>query len=229
MVSEYSRRDLLHACSAGTLVALTGCARFQADSPSSNADESLPSTTKRADTCPDADRRVSISETASAPDGANVSTEVTLENGCVTSSSPARLTVLLKNTGEARGTKISDTEYCHVFNRHQGVSSPRGIHLYRTANTPQRKGEKWTEDESPSDTRTYVSIGCGNHTFEAGETIATTYELWDDYAEEEYFPTGTFRFERTIQLSESGTPGDPGETVAEFDWWFEVEVTEPNI
>lgn len=189
----------------------------ETDTTTRNSDETTETGTPQ--------RYVSVVDTTSPPAAANLAFDATLERDRVTANAPARLTVGVTNTGPDRATTLADSEYCHLFDRTHGLSEPRGLHLYREANTPDHPEGRWTRDADPSITRTYVDIGCGRRVFASGETITTTCEVWDDYRETGYYPAGTYRFGTSVPLWDStDDDGDP-EVV---EWTVEVEVSDPD-
>lgn len=170
------------------------------------------------------DRHVAISDTASVPADADLSIDTSMGRTQVTADAPARLRIDVTNTGAPRGIDISDQRYCHLFNRTAGKSDPAGLWLYREQDAPTESvGKCWTKQAS--ETRTFVSVGCPVQTIAESESVTTTYEVWDDYATDGYFPTGTYRFSQTISLW-AGTGEYDGEPDEQVDWWIDLRVSD---
>jgi hypothetical protein len=161
------------------------------------------------------------------PEDAALSVAATMERERITADATARLRVTLTNAEATRETDIADEEHCHLFDRSRGGSDPSGLWLYRRQDAPtDREGECWTQTESPANTRTYVAVGCAKRTLAPGESVATTYELWDDYATDDYLPPGTYRFDAAIPVwtaSDDGGDDDPDRVL---DWWLDLRVTD---
>lgn len=212
------RRALLATLGTGVSL-LAGC-QTQQQSKATTAPPPDPAKCKSPE-----ERRIELIDTADVPESADLSITATMERQQVTSESPAQIRISLTNKGAKRATTVTETEHCHLFNRTYGGSDPAGLWLYRQQNAPDnRVGKCWTRDAGK--TRTFVSIGCGKQTFASGESITTTYEIWDDYVTEGYFPTGTYRFSRSIPIwSTENTEGDPDRKI---DWWMDLKVSQPN-
>jgi hypothetical protein len=190
-------------------------------------DEYTLSTSAGADLSESPERRtVSIADTGSVPSDADLSITASLPRKQITSEAPARLTVKVTNTGSHRATDLTDRGYCHLFNRGRGGSDPAGLWLYREQDRPDdRAGDRWTQNRNATDTRAFVMVDCPRETFAKGESITTTYEVWDDYVADGYFSPGTYRFDANIGLRDSvDDDSDP----RIIDWWLELEVTTPH-
>jgi hypothetical protein len=190
-------------------------------------DEYTLSTPMGSDSGTSSDRRtVSISDTGSIPSDADLSITASLPRKQITSEMPARLTVEVTNTGSDRAIDLVDSHYCHLFNRSRGGSEPAGIWLYPEQDPPDdRADDRWTRDPDFGTTRAFVSAECPPYPFEAGKSITTTYEVWDDYVADGYLPPSTYRFEASIGLWDSvDDDSDP----CLVDWWLELEMTAPE-
>lgn len=169
-------------------------------------------------------RRVTISETSGLPARAGLEIDTTLERADITPDAPARLSVTVTNTGEPRYAQLADAEYCHLFHRGRGQSTPAGVWLHRQQNAPDHAGTCWQQPRRPEETRTFISIGCNLAQFGAGESISTTYEVWDDFGTEGYLSPTTYRFDPAIPLRTTKTDDSP----TRVDWWTKLTVTNPD-
>ncbi|QPV62496.1 hypothetical protein I7X12_17460 [Halosimplex litoreum] len=213
------RRTVL--ASLGASAALAGCRTV-------GSPERTDSETETQPTCESPEpRRVELAGSATASDEAQFSATVTIERGRSTAEAPARVTVGLGNDGPDREIDVIDDGRCHILNRGAGRSEPNGLWLYRVGDAPtDRAGECWTRDRPPRDSVGFDGYGCGRYPFESDDTVATTYEVWDDYTVDGYLRPGTYRFDASVALwdeaaEEEGT--DSGPTVV--DWWFELSVS----
>ncbi|WP_123537589.1 hypothetical protein [Halosimplex salinum] len=213
------RRTVL--ASLGTCAALTGC-----QTPGSSdrtADE-----TATPPTCESSDpRRIELAGTATVPDGAEMSMTATTERTRSTADAPAQVAVELRNDGPSRAVDVTDDGRCHLLNRDAGRSDPGGLWLYRAGDVPaDRVGDCWTRDLPPRDSVGFDGYGCGRRPFESDETIATTYEVWDDYTVDGHLEPDTYRFDASVALWDETAEGG-SETSSEplvVDWWFELSV-----
>ncbi|ELZ24844.1 hypothetical protein C475_11425 [Halosimplex carlsbadense 2-9-1] len=214
------RRSVLASLSA--CAGLAGCRSVGTPDPTDNSTETPP-------TCESpSTRRVELAGTGALPAAAGVSATVTTERTRSTAEAPARFTVALTNDGSDCAVDATDDGRCHLLNRGAGRSEPRGLWLYRAGDAPtDRAGECWTRDLPPRDSVGFDGYGCGRYPFDSGETVGTTYEVWDDYTADGYLRPGTYRFDVSIALwaetpdEEDGTDPDP----AVVDWWFELSVS----
>ncbi|QLH79116.1 hypothetical protein HZS55_18255 [Halosimplex rubrum] len=216
------RRAVLASLGAST--ALAGCRG--PGSPDRTATQ-----TETPPTCAEpGPRRVELATAATIPDEIGVSATVTAERERSTAGAPARVAVALRNDGPDREIDVADDGRCHLLNRDAARSDPNGLWLYRANDTPtDRAGECWTRDLPPRDGVGFDGYGCGRYPFGSGETVATTYEVWDDYTVDGYLRPGTYRFDVSVALwtepaEEGGTNSDP--TVV--DWWFELSVSDAD-
>lgn len=214
------RRAVL--ASLGACVALVGC-RGSGSPDRTDPDTATPPTCESPGT-----RRIELTGTATVPDEARVSATATVERERSTANAPVRVAVALTNDGSDREIDVIDDRRCHVLNRGTGRSDPNGLWLYRVGDAPtDRAGDCWTRDLPPRDSVGFDGYGCGRYPFESRETVATTYEVWDDYTIDGYLRPGTYRFDVSIALwtgpadGENGTTSEP--TVV--DWWFELAVS----
>lgn len=206
------RRRLLGTLAATASGGLAGCGASGSDS-----------STRTPPSCDDrAPRRVELTGTESVPDAAALSITATVERARFAADGAARLTVTVANDGDDRVLDVRDGSDCHLFNRGRGRSDPRGLWLYRTANAPtDRAGECWTRDAVPPDSVGFDGYACGRYPLAAGDSLTTTYVLWDDYATDGYLPTGGYRFETTVSVSPSEDADEPSQSV---DWWLDIAV-----
>lgn len=158
--------------------------------------------------------------------GHDIDIEVTQHSEQVDSDSTVRFTVTTTNTGRQRDIRISADDSCCLFNRHRGGSDPQGLWLYHADDIPSKRTEKkWTEDiptDEPAN-RMWGDYGCNPEDYRHDESVSNEYELWDDYLVDEYFPTGTYRFEGDFTVWETYGAEDSEHT--ELEWGFSIEVT----
>ena len=219
------RRDLLASLGAGVSF-LAGCQSVTGDPSTTHSPTASTPQGESACRLPGT-RRVSLQNALTLPENAGLEVTTTLEQAHITPDTPGSLTVTVTNTGETRATKFTDTADCHLFNRPHGKSAPAGLWLYRQQNAPTSEMETcWREATKPENTRTYEDYGCARVRFEAGDSFSTTYAVWDDYATEGYLPPDTYRFETTIPLWAS--TDEDHDAVTRYDWWFELNVTNPE-
>jgi len=168
-------------------------------------------------------RRVSLGEVDDAP-VSKVSLDAELLNGTVTGEGPARVRVSLTNEGKSK--RLTDNEgECALFNRRGGASDPAGVSLHQPefpgytgeCRHYSRRGNRWRLDRPSSEDCRVLSYGCESVAYEAGETRATTYQLWDDHTVEGYMPPDTYRFKAQVAVDEES-----------FDWGFSVVVESPE-
>ncbi|QLH84105.1 hypothetical protein [Halosimplex pelagicum] len=209
------------------LTSLGACATLAGCQEPGSADRTADGT-ETPPTCGDPKpRRVELAGAATVPDEPRVSATVTVERERSTAEAPARFTASLRNDGPDRAVDVTDDNRCHFLNREKGRSDPNGLWLYRAGDAPtDRAGECWTRDRPPRDSVGFDGYGCGRSPFESGGTIATTYEVWDDYTVDGYLRPDTYRFDASVALwtepaGEGGTDSEP----AVVDWWVELSVS----
>ena len=216
-----NRRALL--ASLGTTAGLlAGCQELGASTRTTTPSVTTPKPRTASDCTFHGNRTVSLAEMGDVPDETGLDIEATLERNEITERETVRLTVTVTNTGPTRMTPLADEEYCHVFDRQQGVSR-NGLRLFRQQDAPPvDEGDCWRKDKDPSETQTFIDIGCRAREFPTGDAISTTYELWHFYSAEGYFPPGTFHFSTSISL----WPPDDEDAETTVGWWLELEITD---
>ena len=142
----------------------------------------------------------------------------------VTADVTARLRVRLANEGAERVVTVADAPRSHLYRQSRGRSAPDGLWLYRVQDHPSRSGTCWTEPTSPDHTRTFLDGGTEYTTLATGESVTTTYDIWDDYATAGYFPTGTYRFVTGIGYWTPGEDPDADNPTPSLEWWLELRV-----
>ncbi|WP_231184483.1 hypothetical protein [Haladaptatus sp. DYF46] len=168
-------------------------------------------------------RRMSLAGVDEVPKKYGVRIDVELLNGAVTAADTAHLRVTVTNEGEKRRFSAGEG-MCNPFNRDEGKSETSGLWLHEPKDTKwiERKGDRWTRDRDQNERRAFANYACLPRTYEAGESLATEYLVWDDYQVGGYMDPGTYRFEVPIAIHPSGSKfGDP---TAEFDWGFDLRV-----
>lgn len=209
------RRDVMYTTS---VVGLSGCLL--------GGETSDP--TRTPSTCESGGaRQIRLADFAATPDEADVEIQPRMGREQVSSEATATLELAVANRGGRREVTIVDDSRCHFFNRDGGRSEPRGLWLYRAENAPaDRVGECWTKDGPPASATDFESYGCGTQAIGSGETIETTYEVWDDHTSDDYMPTGTYRFSRNVGIwPETGEEESRGEPDHLFEWWLDLEVS----
>jgi hypothetical protein len=165
--------------------------------------------------------RVSVESTDTGQ--RDVSLSVEMLESTVTEAHPARLAVTVVNEGAERRIYPGD-DRCGPLNRGNGESTPNGLwlHLPDDARGIDHPDGRWTRDAPSSRPRGFGDYGCRGRPYEGGERVTTPYEVWDDYQDGGYYPTGTYRFETEVTVYPPGKGAD--EPTAEFDWGFTLRV-----
>ncbi|MFH5797745.1 hypothetical protein [Haladaptatus sp. CMAA 1911] len=168
-------------------------------------------------------RQMSLAKVDTVPEEHDIRIDVELLNGTVTAADAAHLRVTVTNEGEKRRFSAGEGMY-NPFNRDEGKSETPGLWLHESEDTKwiERKGDRWTRDRNPNEPRAFANYACLPRTYEAGESLATEYLVWDDHQVGGYMDSGTYRFEVPIAIHPSGSKfSDP---TAEFDWGFDLRV-----
>mgnify|MGYP000380350152 CR=1 FL=1 len=212
------RRSVL--ASLGACAGLAGCRTAGTSDPTDTPTETPPPCGSPGT------RRVELAGAGPLPADADLSATVTAERTRSTAEAPARFAVALTNDGPDRAIDATDDDRCHLLNRGVGRSEPRGLWLYRADDAPtDRAGECWTRDLPPRDSVGFDGYGCGRSPFDSGETLATTYEVWDDDTADGYLRPGTYRFDASVALWNG--PDDESDP-AVVDWWFALSVADTD-
>jgi hypothetical protein len=158
--------------------------------------------------------------------------EVDLLEATVTPAYTARVRVRTTNEGPERRLSIGE-DGCSLFNRDGGASDPPGVYLYPpdSAKWLDRAGNRWTADADPGDPRAWAAYGCLSLGYAPGESVTNEYFVWDDYRVDGYLRPGTYRFEEPVRVlpPDGPTTSTPDrEPIAEFDWGFELTITNPE-
>lgn len=216
-----NRRALL--ASLGTTAGLlAGCQELDASTRTTAQPATTPEPRTASDCRFHGHRTASLVETGGLPDEAGLDIEATLDPNEIAEHETARLTVTVTNTGPTRMTHLADEEYCHLFDRGHSISGTT-LRLFRQQDAPPvDEGDCWRKDKDPSETQTFIDIGCRPREFRPGDSISTTYELWHYYAADGYFPPGTYHFSTSIAL----WPPDDEAAETSIDWWLELEITD---
>lgn len=168
-------------------------------------------------------RRMSIARVDEVPQRYELKIGVKLLNGTVTAGNAAHLRVTVTNEGEKRRFSAGEG-MCNPFNRDRGASETPGLWLHEPEDTKwlDRKGNRWMRGESPNEQRAFANYACLPRSYEAGESLAIEYLVWDDYQIDGYMKPGAYRFEVPIAVHPSGSKfSDPTGT---FDWGFDLRV-----
>ena len=210
------RRTLLAALGSGTAT-LSGCSAL---APGGDAG--------------DLERRVSLAASDALPDEHALRIDATVTRPAVTAENPAQLRIAVTNAGPRRALSVG-TDGCALFNRGEGGSDePPGLWLHRPARaaTIERARPRWVRAESDRP-RMFDAYGCLLRVFDAGESLARDYVVWDDYRVEGYLEPGTYRWETTVESYEiddvrrdageraASPTGDPSATLS---WGFALTV-----
>lgn len=149
----------------------------------------------------DVQRQVSLVSQAK-PDIRNLEIETELFEDTITTEHTAELQVRMTNRGSRRAFLIRDNYMCNVFNRQHGASDPPGLWLYRLerGENIDRDGQRWRPHPSESEPGPFDGAACGTVSYDSGESVSSTYGVWDDPREEGYLPSDTYRWRREIRV-----------------------------
>jgi hypothetical protein len=177
-------------------------------------------------------RRVSLAGADDIEREHDLRIEVEALETTITASHTAKLRVTTTNEGEKRRISIG-TGACTLFNRSRGASEQPGLFLHSPGSEEwiERAGDRWTRDANPSQERAWAAVGCVPPVYAAGESVTNEYAVWDDYRVEGYLVPGTYRFEEPVRIlppSDSTTRTPTQEPIAEFDWGFDLTLSDPE-
>ena len=219
-----NRRQLCGGICAGAAILVAGCTGTNGgQDPSSETD------TESEPTPPSGDvqRRVTLAEQDSAPDQTAIELTAEVTQPWITTEKTALVRISTTNRGSERALSVGESR-CAIFNRNQkGSDKPAGLWLHRQPEeTPTRVEDKWVADKPAGEARGQALYYCPPRTYESGETVSTTYQVWHDYREDGYLDPGEYRWEQGIKVWDDpeadGSP-DPGE---KFSWGFTLRVSE---
>lgn len=200
------RRALLGGLGALSTTSLAGCVGFPAPSWS---DDAGPANT------------VVLDGQDTVPDAYDIDIDVEVVHAEFTDDSPAVIRVTTTNHGGPVSLSIG-TGYCSIFNRQRGGSdNPPGLWLHRSGyQGVSRKDGRWVSDRPPGEPRGFPDVGCTMWTYREGQSVSSTYEVWDDYQKRGYLVPGTYRWEEAIHISDATSDTDSGEE--SFEWGFSL-------
>lgn len=201
-----NRRALLGGLGTLGATGLSGCVRFPAPSWSEHAS---PAST------------VSLNAQDTVPDRYDIDIDVEVVQADFTDDSPAVIRVTTTNHGDPLKLSIG-TGYCSIFNRRGGGSDdPPGLWLHRPGSLgSDREDGRWVADRPPGEPRGFPDVGCTMQTYRGGESVSSTYQVWDDYRKRGYLVPGTYRWEETVRFSDASSETDSGEE--SFEWGFSM-------
>jgi hypothetical protein len=173
-------------------------------------------------------RTVSLISQDDIPDRCEMNITVEVLQDEITSSQTARLRVTTTNTGRTRAFSIGG-DSCFLFNRSKGGSDePEGLWLHEQAEAAdiKKEGERWTRSRLWSDSRGFRGEVCPNTKYESGQQRSTVYELWDDYREDGYLESGTYRWEEQVEIWNDPSASSAESPDESFTWGFEISLEE---
>lgn len=210
------RRSYLAAVGAAGLAGLSGCKGAVAQGAGRHL------------LGPDTDeRRVTLADVDDVADEYDVRMEVEMLETVANADHPPRLAVTTTNEGPEQAISVGP-DICHLFNREKaGSDDPGGLWLYRAddADDIDRRGERWVSDRTGR--RAYPLYGCSRRLFAGGESLTNEYEVWDDYRNRGYFPTGTYRWAERVEVHDDPR-ADADVDPATFIWGFSLSVEVPD-
>lgn len=203
------RRTLLASLGGAGVAGLAGCQRPQGI----GSDD-------------DGRRRVTLASQDTVPDAHEVSIVVEMLDRDITPDRTAKLRLTVTNEGSSRALSAGEGT-CHLFNRNRGGSDdPAGLWLYRPAVAEgiDRAGDRWVEDRRPSDPRGFPAYACSTRQYASGESVATEYDVWDDYRVEGYLEPGTYRWAVDVDIQADPDAAEAGTSGATVTWGFSLAV-----
>lgn len=203
------RRTLLATLGGAGVVGLAGCQRLREI---------------RSDD--DGRRRVTLASRDAVPEPHEVSIDVEVLEGAITPERTARLRLAVTNEGADRALSAGEG-MCNLFNRARGGSDdPAGLWLYRpaVAEGVERRDDRWVQDRPRSQPRGFLAYGCPSRQYASGESVATEYEVWDDYRVAGYFEPGTYRWEADVQIQADPDAAGTETRGATVTWGFSLAV-----
>lgn len=203
------RRTLLATLGSGGVVGLAGCQRLH----EVRSDDG-------------GRRRVTLASQDAVPETHEVSIDVEVLEGTITPDGPARLRLTVTNEGASRALSPGEG-MCHSFDRNRGGSDdPAGLWLYRPTEAEgiDRRGDGWVADRPRSEPRGFPAYACSSRQYASGESVATEYEVWDDYRVEGYLEPGTYRWEEDVQIQADPDAAGTETRGATVTWGFSLAV-----
>ena len=143
-----------------------------------------------------------------------------------TEDQPGIIQITTTNNGDPVSLSVG-SGYCSIFNRTKGGSDdPSGLWLHRpeTAKNINRKEGQWVADKSSDEPRGSANAGCMMQTYEKGQSITSTYQVWDDYQTEGYLESGTYRWETDVSISDASSDRESSEE--SILWGFSLTLEE---
>lgn len=169
----------------------------------------------------DADKVVELQKSGTISPELNISITAEIDKNIISSDKTATLQTSVINEGEDREINIRDDSKCHLFNRGSGRSTPPGIWIYRDEDTPDDRLEDcWTRNLSSEEEPPFDDYSCPFEHFPTGDSITTSYEIWDDHTNNGYLSPGTYRFD-TVFMTSGINGGGPNK----IDWWIELQIS----
>lgn len=210
-MNRRSALAVLGSIGAGTLA---GCI----STPQATSSDTNPATDSGTPT-------VSLDSQYSIPSEYGIEISVEILKPEFTANHSAKLQITTTNTGEEQSLSIAPDQ-CSLFNRSQGGSDiPSGLWLHDSdaSESIDRNDDQWVADTPSTQSRDFLSYGCMMKQYEAGESVSTEYEIWDDYQVSGYLQPGTYRWEETVRFSSEEAASSPDSTES-FSWWFDLQL-----
>ncbi|MEF8841117.1 MAG: hypothetical protein V5A62_05770 [Haloarculaceae archaeon] len=166
---------------------------------------------------------VSLNAQDTVPDQYDIDIEVEVVHAEFNEDGPAVIRVTTTNHGEPVGLSIG-TGYCSMFDRRKcGSDEPPGLWLHRPeSHGSDREDGRWTADRPPTDPRRFPDVGCTMQTYRGGQSVSSTYQVWDDYRKRGYLVPDTYRWEEAVRISDATSETDSGEE--SFEWGFSLRL-----
>ena len=205
------RRSLLTSLGGAGAVVLAGCRRL-----------------RQVRSEDDGRRRVRLGGQDAVPETHEVSIGVEVLERAITPDRTARLRLTVANEGASRALSAGEGT-CHLFDRDRGGSDdPAGLWLYRPAAAEgiERRGHRWVEDRPRSEPRGFPAYACSSRQYASGESVATEYEVWDDYRVEGYLEPGAYRWEEAVQIQADPDAAGTETSGATVTWGFSLTAEE---
>ena len=218
------RRHLLVSICGGVFVLVAGCSEASDGrySPSATDTESRPTPPPG-----DVQRRVTLAGQDSAPEQAALEITAEVTQPWITAERSALVRISTVNRGSERAFSVGDHK-CAIFNREKnGSDEPAGLWLHQwPGRTPTRVEGEWVADRPADETRVYAAYGCLPRTYEPGEAVVTTYQVWHDYREDGYLEPGEYRWEQAVEVWNDPEADGGSAPSEEFNWGFSLRVSE---
>jgi hypothetical protein len=98
------------------------------------------------------------------------------------------------------------------------------LHRPEDAEYIDRDGTQWKADKVQSESRGFAAVACSPVQYDSGQQGSTVYEVWDEYKTDGYLESGTYRWDREVEIwTDPDTGGhEPPDTT--LSWGFELRL-----